>query len=222
MDLIKFFSEIGKLKFIKRRWNVRGVPEKDAESAADHAFRLALMSWFFAKNQSLSAEKVIKISLIHDLCNVYTGEMTPYDNVMTGDLKKDRVTLAGLPRYTKGEKERMVAERRALEAQALDRLLQLAPKEFSEEVKELWRDYEEMRTDEGRFVRQVDRVEPLVQAVEYKNAGKLSDMNVYWFQVKEWLDNKGLLNFVELLDKYFYNRRPKSRLEQKSAKLVSP
>lgn len=217
VDLINFFSEIGKLKFIKRRWNLRGVPESDAESAADHAFRLALMSWLFAENEHLDVAKVMKMSLIHDLCNVLIGEMTPYDNVLTGDRKKDRVILAGLPRYSKEEKERMVDERRRQESKALNKLLTLAPPKFAKEVRELWLDYEEMRTREGRFVRQVDRLEPLIQAVEYKRRGKLSDLNVYWVQVKEWLDNPRLVKFVEELDKSFYGLKTKKRLAKAAA-----
>ena len=220
MDLIKFFSDIGKLKFIKRRWNVRGVSEKDSESAADHAFRLALMSWFFAKQNGLDESRAIKISLIHDLCNIYIGEMTPYDKVLTGDPKKDRVILAGLPRYTKEEKENMVDERRKLEGEAIDKLLSNVPQGFAKEIKNLWLEYEEIKTPEGRFVRQVDRLEPLIQAVEYKKEGKLRDLNVYWVQAKEWLDNRVLLSFVEELDKHFSKLRSGQKKREKE--LVSP
>lgn len=222
LEVIEFFLEIEKLKFLRRRWGVRGVSEFDSESSADHAFRLTLMVWFFAKEQGLNVEKVIKMALIHDLCNIYLGETTPYDNVLTGDVEKDKQILAGLPRYSKEEKEKMVGERRQKEEEAFEKLLKALPNNFRTEIKELWLDYEKARTPEGRLVRQLDRIEPLMQALDYKEKGYLEDLNVYWFQAKEWLDNKELIEFLETLDDYYYKILPEIQKDKKKEELVAP
>lgn len=207
LNLIKFIFLANQLKEIKRKWDMRGVPKEDSESAADHAFRVSIMAWLLSESEKLDVVAVIKMSLIHDLCNVYVGEMTIYDRVLTGDPEKDKISLRILPHYLKEEKERILEERRKLESEAFDKLLDLIPGPFAKEVKELWLDYEYLRTPEGRFVRQVDRIEPLLQALEYKKEGKAEDITVYWYQVKEWIHNKNLLKFVSTLDDYYYKKQ---------------
>jgi len=211
-NVIKFFSEIGKLRFLKRKWDLRGVSKEEAESSADHAFRVSLLAWFMASKENLDVEKVIKMSLIHDLCNVYVGEITPYDKLLTGDPEKDKLILRGLPRYSKEQKEEMIKERREKEEAAFDKLLALVPDHsFANEIKELWLDYEFVRTREARFVRQIDRIEPLMQAIEYKKEGKIEDIQVYWYQAKEWIDFKSLLQLVEALDNFTYGNSKKHK-----------
>lgn len=218
--LIKFFSEVGKLRFLKRKWDVRGVAKEDAESSADHAFRVALMAWALGTKENLDLGIIIKMALIHDLCNVYVGETTPYDKVLTGDPQKDQVILRGLPRFSKEQKEEALKERREKEEAAFDKLLNLVSnKSFAHEIKELWLDYEFVRTPEARFVRQVDRIEPLLQAVEYKEEEKIDDITVYWYQAKEWVDFKNLQEFVHALDDHLYVKRQQK--SNKKAALVS-
>lgn len=87
-DLITFFVEVGKLKKMKRRgWVIRGV--KDPETIAEHTFRMALMAWVFGKRKRLDIQQILKMALIHDLCEVYAGDTTPYDNIIVGKNKND-------------------------------------------------------------------------------------------------------------------------------------
>lgn len=208
VNLIQFFSELGKLKSIKRvGWILGGVKPSEAESIADHSFRLALMSWYFAEKKGLDVDKVIKMSLIHDLCIIYTGDITPYGNLLTGDLKKDREIVAKWPRRSKEEKEKIAHERKAKERKAFEQLSELLSDKFGEEVKDLWVEYEEGKSKEGRFLRQIDRVEKLLQATEYKDSKKyLSPINPFWVQLKELVDDKDLIEFIEGLDDYFFNQ----------------
>jgi len=216
-NFVKFFIEIGKLKFTKRKWYLHGIPKEESESVTDHAFRLALMSWHFSRKRKLDTARVLKISLVHDLCNVYLGEYTPYDKVLTGDQKKDDEIMRVLPRFSKADKERSSREQRDAEERALDKLLSILSNDFGEEIKELWNEYERQNSPEGRFVRQVDQIERLLQALEYNNTGKLNSVNPFWFQVKEWLYDKELIEFIESLDDHFYEGKAgKTHVEKSS------
>ena len=67
---------------------------KDAETTAEHSFRMTIVAWILGeianeKGENLNLEKVIKMALCHDLCEVYSGDITPYDGLLPKD-KKER------------------------------------------------------------------------------------------------------------------------------------
>ncbi len=80
-ELVKFFFEVGKLKKMARKgWVINNI--KNPESIAEHVFRAALMAWFLGtKKKGLNIERIIKMALIHDLCEIYAGDTTTYDSV---------------------------------------------------------------------------------------------------------------------------------------------
>ena len=87
-QLINFFSNLGKLKGEKRRgWKAHQIEE--AESAASHTFRLAFLSWFLAEKKKLNLEQTIKMALLHDLCEVFSFDSTPYDPLLPKDLSTE-------------------------------------------------------------------------------------------------------------------------------------
>ena len=206
-DQIEFILNIGKLKFLKRvAWIYGGAKEKDTESVADHSFRLAIMVWFLSQ-PGLNVEKMMKMAIMHDFATVYTGDVTPFDNLITHNLKKDKPTLEKWPQRSREEKERLTLERRLDERHALDKLFTGLWVLLQDEMLALWYQYEEGFSKEGRFVRQVDRIEKLIQALEYNVKGiyKL-DIAPYWVQLKQLIDEPTLKKFVEEVDIGFYGR----------------
>jgi putative hydrolase of HD superfamily len=205
--LIEFILNVGKLKILKRvGWIYGGAKEGDTESVADHSFRLAIMVWFLAQT-GLNIEKMMKMAIGHDFATIYTGDITPFDGLITHNLSKDKATLEKWPQRSREEKEKLTAHRRLNERKALDQLLAGLPVFLSDEMMGLWFEYEEGFSKEGRFVRQVDRIEKLIQALEYNVKGiyKL-DIAPYWVQLKQLIDNPSLKDFVEGVDKGFYGR----------------
>ena len=60
---------MGELKIKKRTgWVYRGI--KEVESVSDHMYRMAMMS-FLIKDKEIDKEKVMKISLVHDLAGIH-------------------------------------------------------------------------------------------------------------------------------------------------------
>ncbi|MEX0621813.1 MAG: HD domain-containing protein [Candidatus Woykebacteria bacterium] len=216
--LIEFLTSIGKLKTIKRiGWMYGGAKEGDTESVAAHSFRLALMAWILRGRRRFDVEKLIKMSLVHDFVTVYAGDTTPFDDLITKDLKKDKSILEVWPTRTGDEKRHLTVERRHAEKKALDKILKYLPIDFQDEVRSLWFEYEEGFSKEGRLVRQVDRIEKLLQAIVYKNEGIYKpSIDPYWVQLKTLVDDSVLIDFVENVDKWYYGGKQASKSVDKA------
>ena len=204
-ELLNFFIEIGKLKRKKRKgWMLRGI--KEPETIASHTFRMAIISWLLGERKRLNINKILKMSLIHDLCEVYAGDATPYDKLLPRDKKQWKQIVSKWPRLSKREKEKSFLEKYTKENQALEKLIVKLPSDIKKEIRNLWADYEKGLTREGRFVRQVDRVENLLQALEYWKKNKQFAIKPWWVQIEELVDDPILLEFLEALEEKFHQK----------------
>ena len=178
-ELLDFFIEIGKLKNKARKgWIFRGI--KKPETIASHTFRMAIISWLLSRQTKLNTNKILKMSLIHDLCEVYAGDTTPYDKLLPRDKKQWERIISKWPRLSEREKEKSFLEKYKKETKALERLILKLPLGLKKEIRNLWADYEKGLTREGRFVRQVDRVENLLQALEYWEKDRSFTIEPWW------------------------------------------
>ena len=201
--ILNFLIEIGKLKRIKRKgWLLRKV--KDPETISDHTFRMVLTAWLLGKERKLDINKIIKMSLIHDLCEVYAGDTTPYDEILPKDKKTWKKIVNSWPRLSRIKKKNLFLKKHKKENKSLEKLVSNLPSDLKKEISNLWIDYEKGLTPEGRFVRQVDRVENLLQALEYWKRGNNFSMEPWWIQAEELVDDPVLLEFMAALDKKFY------------------
>ncbi len=142
-----FISESGKLKDIERTgWVLHKV--RNPESVADHSFRIALLALVFANGEKLNVDKCVKMALVHDLTDVYAGD------IATRPLESQQVV-------SNREKAR-------LEKRAIRKLASLLPSSDRRLINGLWNEYEKGKTAEARFVGDLDKVEMVLQALEYK------------------------------------------------------
>lgn len=204
-DLVKFFNEAGKLKDIPRKgWTINNI--KNPESIADHTFRASLMAWILGKKKKLNIERVLKIALIHDLCEVYAGDATPYDSVLPKDAKKRKALMKTWPRLSEKERKRISEKKHKKEKAALEKLVKNLPRELASEIKHLWFDYERGLTKEGRFFQQADRLENFLQANEYWKKYKNPPQGPWWEWAKEFFDDPVSLEFIEEMGKKFHHK----------------
>ncbi len=64
------------LKRVRRAgWVESGL--RDVESVADHSFSLAIISMIESEIRRLDVLKAVKMALIHDIAETYTGDLTP-------------------------------------------------------------------------------------------------------------------------------------------------
>jgi len=206
-EILKFFIEVGKLKKMPRKgWVINQI--KNPESIAEHIFRSALMGWILGeKKRGLDKEKLIKMALVHDLCEVYAGDTTPYDSILPKNKKALQALMKTWPRFTDKEKKKKFQAKYKKEKKALDKLTSKLPLHFKKEIRNLWLDYEKGLTPEGRFFQQADRMENFLQALEYWKKYKKPPLGPWWLWAREFFDDPLLLEFMGLLDKEFHKGR---------------
>lgn len=153
----EFLEHLYRLKDIKRRgWMERGV--KEPESVADHSFCLAFISMLLADAKGLDVEKAIRIALLHDLCEALVGDRTPADRLKLG-LKMS-------------EEE---------EDESMERMLSRLPWDLSRKYLGLWKEYRNCTSEEARLVKELDKLERALQAVNYTAQGRSRDsLEEFW------------------------------------------
>lgn len=201
-EILNFFIEVGKLKRKERRgWQVHQI--KNSETTAEHIFRMTIIAWVLGTKKKLNLERVIKIALVHDLCEVYAPDLTPYDPLLPKNKKRIAEILKHWPKFTASLKVKKHLEKYKTESRCLDKLISKLPLNLKKEIKNLWLDFENGLTKEGRFVKQVDKVENLLQGLEYwRKYGKIKHR--LWMRwIKEILDDPVLLEFLRTAEKTF-------------------
>jgi len=109
------------------------------ESSAEHSWHLALMAVVLAADEAPGVDlgRVLTMLLIHDLVEVEAGDVPIYDEQRRLDIV-------------------------AVEEQAAARLFARLPAAQGGGLLELWHEFEAAETDEARFARAVDRLQPLL------------------------------------------------------------
>lgn len=205
--LIEFFIEIGKLKDMPRRgWVINRV--ENPETIAEHIFRATIMTWILGEEkEELNIERLLKMALVHDLCEVYAGDQTPYDPVLPDDEDELEELMQTWPRFSEDQKERVAREKHQKETESLEKLVFALPEDLKLEIKNLWLDYERGLTKEGQFFEQADRVENLLQALEYWKERQNPPIKPWWLWAREFFDDPLLLEFIEVSDKKFHFKK---------------
>ncbi|CAH8666748.1 unnamed protein product [Dicrocoelium dendriticum] len=143
-NLIRFLTTCGRLKRTTRTgWTRYDIDQP--ESVADHMYRMALMAVVLpaTERHDVSLERLLKMTLVHDLAECIVGDITPHCNVS----KEDKL---------------------AREEKAMNELCQLLPDLNATEVLSLWNEYNAQQTDVSRLCKDFDKFDMLLQAFEYE------------------------------------------------------
>ena len=152
-DILNFIKETIKLKNVERAgWKLKNI--NNTESVADHTFSLAILSMVFAQKLNLDVNKCVKMAVIHDTGEVYTGD------IVTRFREEDQ-------KVTNAEKKKMGDE-------ATRKLFSLLPSENQKEFLNLWEEYEERKSPESQLVKDLDYLEFCIQLLEYQNRTKIN------------------------------------------------
>jgi putative hydrolase of HD superfamily len=116
-------------------------------------YRMAMMTMSAPPSLAarLDMNRCMKMCLVHDVAESLVGDITPIDGV------------------SKPEKNRREA---AVTDYFAKTLLGNVPGASGEELAAIWQEYEDHRTPESQFVADLDKVELLLQMVEYEVRGK--------------------------------------------------
>ncbi|KAI5303465.1 hypothetical protein KEM56_007522 [Ascosphaera pollenicola] len=175
---VPFFHLVERLKTTKREgWRRCGV---QGESISDHMYRMSIMTMLAPPSltSKIDIARCTKIALVHDMAEALVGDITPVDLNITKE------------------------EKHAREAEVMDyiakRLLgKVHGGVAGEDIRAAFQEYEESKTLESIFVHDVDKMELILQAIEYEraNEGKVDLAEFYDVreriqlpEVAEWAD----------------------------------
>lgn len=217
---LNFIMQANKLKEMPRSgWVWLGV--KNPETIAEHTFQVAILSWLLGKVRGgLNIEKVIKIAISHDLCEVYAGDMTPYYGLLPNDPRERKEFLKRWIRLPKKEKEKRSKEKFNIEKKALVKLLRNLDSNLHQEIYTSFLAYEKNLSPEGKFVKQIDKIEPLIQAIQYFGTKKDTAVVGWWEETEEIVEDPLLINFLKIIEKNFYQKRPRFKNEERKLRDV--
>lgn len=144
-QVIDFVIELDKLKTVTRKTRVLG--EDRYENSAEHSWQIALLasSLVHYAHVPVDIDRVIGMLLVHDIGEIDTGDTIVYQD-------------EGL------------AERKAAERLAVQRIFGLLPDTHAVRYMALWQEFEDGETDEARFANAADRAMPVL--LNLANAGQ--------------------------------------------------
>jgi putative hydrolases of HD superfamily len=196
--VLDFLRTVGLLKTLPRQgWVDRGIT--DPESVAEHSFRGAWMAWTLGQDAGLNTDRLVKMMLVHDLPEAEVGDATPYAGIvaMGVDLQE------ALPRWRELVSPHDLAaakhQKHLLEAEGLRQLSGGLVDPLQEELRELWEDYAERRSPEARFAAEIDKLEALLQAIEYREHGQAADVENFLRTADEFVEHPVLRRLLEEL-----------------------
>lgn len=172
--VLTFLQIVSLLKSQRRTgWIDHGI--SNCESISDHMYRMGVTSMLIT-TPGVDTSLCVKIALVHDIAESLVGDITPFDGV------------------SKEEKH----HREWCTIQYLSEIVGKYDNEKGKEILELWLDYEEIRTIEARFVKDIDKFEMLLQGFEYEKEFKgEKKLDQFWSardsiktdEVKKWTDD---------------------------------
>lgn len=175
---VPFFHLLERLKTTKRAgWLRFGI--SSPESISDHMYRMSILTMMAPSSISskLDILKCCRMALIHDMAESLVGDITPVDPV------------------SKEEKNRR-------ESETMDYICTNLLGKFNgglngTEVRQIWQEYEDSNTPESHFVHDIDKIELLLQMLEYERSHKCEkDLGEFtWVarkiqskEIKEWAE----------------------------------
>ncbi|XP_053972809.1 5'-deoxynucleotidase HDDC2 isoform X2 [Hylaeus anthracinus] len=140
-NLQEFMELLGRLKHMKRTgWVIRNI--SDPETIAGHMYRMAMLSFLVDNKDNLDKVKIMQMALIHDLAECIVGDITPHD---------------GIPPDVKHR----------LEDEAMEDICKLLG-DKGPMILEMFREYEKQESPEAKYVKDLDRLDLIMQAYEYE------------------------------------------------------
>lgn len=157
LQQISFIKEIDKLKYIQRKTKLFNSDRH--ENDAEHSWHLAMMTIVLAEHsdQPIDVLKVIKMVLIHDIVEIDAGDTFIYDTTKN---------------HTNTDEELLAAQR----------IFGLLPEEQAKEFIAIWQEFEDGQTNEAKFAKTMDRLEPLLQNTS-NNGGTWKEFDVPYQKV---------------------------------------
>ncbi len=107
------------------------------ESVAEHSWRITLMAYFMKDEfKEVNMDKVIKMCLIHDLGEIFTGDIPAFLKTETDEEKEENLLYSWV---------------------------KTLPCPYNEEMLTLYEEMDELKTTEARIYKALDNMEAVIQ-----------------------------------------------------------
>jgi putative hydrolase of HD superfamily len=154
---LTFLREIDRLKAVVRQSPLLDQSRK--ENSAEHSWHLAMYAMLLGEHAAtpIDMQRVMKMLLIHDVVEIDVGD-TPIHSGAS------------------------LAQQAELEQKAAQRLFGILPAPQRMELLALWQEFEAATSDDAKFAKALDRIQPLLVNV-FTNGGTWSESGVTLEQV---------------------------------------
>ncbi|KAF2733329.1 hypothetical protein EJ04DRAFT_495505 [Polyplosphaeria fusca] len=150
---ISFFHLLERLKTTPRAgWLRFGI--RHPESISDHMYRMSILTMMAPQSISdkLNLDRCTKMALVHDMAESLVGDITPVDPVSKEEKsRREATTMDYIGNNLLGNYNRGLN---------------------GQQLRSLWQEYEDSETPESLFVHDIDKVELMLQMVEYERQTK--------------------------------------------------
>jgi len=173
-EIIKFYFAINHLKNVYRKgWLLSGIAGESCESVAEHSFGVAILAMVLAPSWSkaLDTRKVVEMALIHDIGEIYTGDIVPGDNIDPDS------------KFT-------------IEREAIHKVFKKL--KIGEKYIQLWEEYHFTSSPEAQFVKQLDKLEMALQARIYEILQPV-ELPEFFSSVDGQIEDPGLKSILDNL-----------------------
>lgn len=139
-EFADFIVELDRLKAVKRQI-LLPVDGYRQENSAEHSWHVALMATMLCEYaiEAIDVSRVVRMILIHDVVEIDAGDMFAFNDQQDHDAQAEK------------------------ELAAAKRIFGLLPSPQSEELLNLWLEFEEAKTPDAEFAKAMDRVLPVFQ-----------------------------------------------------------
>ncbi|KAB8349773.1 hypothetical protein FH972_023787 [Carpinus fangiana] len=148
---IPFFHMLSRLKTTKREgWRRFGI--SNGESVSDHMYRMSILTLLAPPSlrASINIERCTILALVHDMAELLVGDITPVDGIAKSEKnRREASTMDYLCQELLGSVDGGVQGR---------------------EIRAAWQEYEDGASEESKFVHDIDKMELILQMVEYERA----------------------------------------------------
>lgn len=107
-DLLEILSKAGRLKTTTRHCYTE---ENRKESVADHSWRMALMAMLLSREPEFAQtdmNKVIRMCLIHDLGEAFTGDIPSFEKTTSDESREDAYFLDWVNSFPDAQKDEWI------------------------------------------------------------------------------------------------------------------
>lgn len=132
-DLLEVVHFLGKQKDVTRHCYT---PKGRHESVSEHSWRIAMMAYFLKDEfPDADIDKVIKMCLIHDIGEIFTGDIPSFDKTKSDEATEDSL---------------------------LDNWVKSLPSPYKEELSSLYKEMNALETTEARIYKALDNLEAVI------------------------------------------------------------